>query len=569
MNEDDVQKEPVGAEQDLSPGCEGVNNEGEVIASPRSLHSPHAPFVHLRGEVNDAKLLILLDISPDALVMVDQTGRIAFVNSQVEELFSYPRSELVGKQLEVLLPERFHAAHALHREHYAASPRTRPMGVGLELYGRRKDGTEFPVDISLSPLLLNDTLHVLSAIRDITERRRLEERERAARKAAEARLALLQLILDEIPASVYIVTGSEARLVLANRATTTIWGTGWHIGQPMLDFLDTHHIRLLSSDGQPLPPAAFATLRAVQAGETVRHYQETIRHADGTTLPVLVNAVALGRRFLAGVPAEVGSHPIDPAEPVALVIHQDVTALKEAERLKDEFIGIAAHELRTPLAILKGFAQTLIMQTARGKGPELVDWQVEALQSIDQATSRLVELTEDLLDVTRLQAGRLILQLEPTDLVALVQRVVTRLQMTTEHHTICVHKPQEHLVVQVDQRRIEQVLSNLIGNAIKYSPEGGLIEVTVREEAETKTALLSVSDHGIGIPAQQQSLVFGRFAQADNARAYGIGGTGLGLYLCRELVERHGGHIWFESVERQGSTFFVTLPIISVTELGL
>ncbi len=555
MNEDDGRK------------AKGADNEREAIASPPSLHAPRTPQVTLQGQINEASLLTLLDISPDALVLVDAAGRIALVNSQLEALLGYPRSELEGLQLEVLLPERFHAAHVLHRERYAAAPRIRPMGAGLELYGRRKDGTEVPVDISLSPLTLNDVLYVLGAIRDISDRRRLEALERAARSAAEARLALLQLILDELPASVYIVQGEEARLVLANRATTTVWGATWHLGQPMLDFLATHHIRLFGTDGQALPPAAFATLRALRAGETVRHHQETIRRADGTTLPVLVNAVALGRRLLAGVPAAVGSQPSGAAEPVALVIHQDVTALKEAEQLKDEFLGLAAHELRTPLAVLKGFAQTLLVQTARGKGQELVEWQVEALQSIDQATARLVELTEDLLDVTRLQAGRLALHVEPTDLVALTRRVVTRLQMTTERHLLTLATPVEHLVAQVDPRRLEQVLSNLIGNAIKYSPEGGSINVTIGADEQAHAALLSVSDHGIGIPAQQHLLVFGRFARADNARAYGIGGTGLGLYLCRELVERHGGRIWFESVEGQGSTFFVALPLVSSRDL--
>jgi signal transduction histidine kinase len=169
--------------------------------------------------------------------------------------------------------------------------------------------------------------------------------------------------------------------------------------------------------------------------------------------------------------------------------------------------------------------------------------------------------------VTSLQAGRLALPVDPTDLVALTMRVVTLLQMTTERHTLSLATPLEHLVAQADPRRIEQVLSNLICNAIKYSPEGGSIEVTIREDSQAYEALLSVSDHGIGIPARQQSLVFGHFTRADNARAYGIGGTGLGLYLCRELVERHGGRIWFESVEGQGSTFFVALPLVSSRDL--
>ena len=301
-------------------------------------------------------------------------------------------------------------------------------------------------------------------------------------------------------------------------------------------------------------------MRAVQHDETVYQHQEVIRHSDGTALPVLVNAVALDAHNLNMLSSNAASHAPRERERAALVVHQDVTALKDAEHLKDAFLGIAAHELRTPLAILKGFAQTLLIQTARGNGPELADWQVESLQDIDQSTSRLIELTEDLLDVTRLQAGQLTFHREPTDLVALARRVLTRFQMSTERQRLSLLTSSEYLVVNVDPRRMEQVLSNLLGNAIKYSPAGGAIEITLQEDGETKTALLSIRDAGIGIPTDQQARIFGRFERADNARAHGIGGTGLGLYLCRELVERHGGRIWFESVEGEGSTFHVLLP---------
>ena len=395
---------------------------------------------------------------------------------------------------------------------------------------------------------------------DATEARRLLL-ERRAHAETEARRALLQTVIDELPSGVYLVRGPDARLVLANRAAAAVWGAPWRQGQPMSEFLATNGIRVFHVDGRPFAPEEFATLRAVRTGEAVRHHQEIIRHPDGTSLSVLVNAVALDLRALSGSPADEGHGAA--AEPGAIVVHQDVTALKEAERLKDEFIGIAAHELRSPLAVIKGFAQMLIIQTARGKGPPLAEWQMEAVQDIDQATTRLVELTEDLLDVTRLQAGRLALHPEPTDLVALTRRVVTRLQVTTQRHSLAIDADQEYLVAEVDPRRIEQVLGNLVNNAIKYSPEGGCIDITLREDRQAQSAVLCVADQGIGIPAQQQARIFSRFVRADNARERAIGGTGLGLYLCRELVERHHGRIWFASTEGQGSTFFVSLPLTS------
>ena len=339
---------------------------------------------------------------------------------------------------------------------------------------------------------------------DVTERRRLEQIERQMHAETEARRALLQLILDELPSSVYLVRGLDARLVLANHASTAMWGAQWPDDQPMNEFLAQYGIRIFGANGRPLEPSQLATLRAAQQGETVRQHLESIRLPDGTTLPVLVNAVALDGHQLHVLAAQTAVGPREEAEPAAIVVQQDVTALKEAERLKDEFIAIAAHELRNPLAALKGYAQMLVLQTARGKGPPLADWQQEAIEGIDRSTLRLVDLTGDLLDVTRLQAGEFALHLEPTDLVAWVRRIVKRLQVTTEQHTFSIATSVEYLVVPVDPGRMEQVLSNLIGNAIKYSPHGGSIEFTIGEDVQRNEALLSIRDCGIGFRSRSR-----------------------------------------------------------------
>lgn len=348
------------------------------------------------------------------------------------------------------------------------------------------------------------------------------------------------------------------------------------------------------SDGsQTIEALLHEPARQALQGETVQDSTVTMPDERNEEREYLVNASPLNAPTSTGPLIEKthghGSLPVPPrgsrtSRPLpvptnngermvagAVVVWHDVTEARrliierrnhaEAEALKDEFIGIAAHELRNPLAVLKGFAQMLIVQTARGKGPQLTDWQMEAIEGIDQSTSRMVELIDDLLDVTRLQAGRLELYLEPTNLIDLTRRVITKLQITTERHTVALHTTLEHLVVNLDARRMEQVLNNILGNAIKYSPDGGSIDITISEDGKQQMALLSIQDRGIGIPLSQQARVFGRFVRAENAQLLGIGGTGLGLYLSRELVERHGGRIWFESAEGEGSTFFIALQI--------
>jgi signal transduction histidine kinase/GAF domain-containing protein len=401
--------------------------------------------------------------------------------------------------------------------------------------------------------------------RDVTATHRLVDEQRA-RADVEARYTLLQTVINELPSGVYVVSGPDARLVLANHAAEEVWGARWPRGQTMGEFLRTSGTRIYGPDGRELALDDLATLRAVRTGADVRHHQEVIRQPNGIGMPILLNAVALDAHALslsAAAPpdadGQASAHAGD--QSTALIVLQDMTNLKEGERLKDDFIGVAAHELRTPLASLKGFAEMLTVQTARGKGQKLDDWQQEALDAIDQSTTRLVELIDDLLDVTRLQGGRLEVHLEPHDLVALIRRVVRRMGVVTNHHHVVIATAAEYVVACVDPPRIEQVVSNLVSNAIKYSPNGGEVTITVRVDEAAGEALVAVRDHGIGIPPEQQSQLFGRFVRADNARGMGISGTGLGLYLSRELVERHGGRIWFESAEGMGSTFFVALPL--------
>jgi PAS domain S-box-containing protein len=514
-----------------------------------------------------------LELAPDAIVVTDTTGHILLANHQTEMLFGYTRPELLGQHVEVLLPHRFHARHRRHRATYVANPHTRPMGARLDLFAQRQNGSEFPVEVSLSPFQVGEDLLVITIVRDITERRVLEQQAQASRQA---RLQLLQVVLDTLPCGVYLVRGHEARLVLANRMVETVWGGSWMEGQPLADFLTMSGIRIYDARARSLVPEHLATMQAVRGGHACVQQQEVIRHADGSQLSVLVSAFPLAPELLmADALADARSTRSDgtsgrpsrliAVEALALVVQEDVSVLTDAERVKDEFIALAAHELRNPMASILGFAKMLQPRVdAHANTSFPPEWQQEAAECVLKSTQRLVALTDDLLDVTRLQAGRLELYREPSDLVALARRMTRRLSGATTQHELRLEAVADYIVVNMDVKRIEQVLSNLIHNAIKYSPAGGVITVSVSEDTQANHGHLAVSDHGIGIPASDLGQLFGRFARAENARQSGIEGTGLGLFLCRELIECHGGQIWCESVEGQGSTFTLTLPLAAL-----
>jgi PAS domain S-box-containing protein len=233
----------------------------------------------------------------------------------------------------------------------------------------------------------------------------------------------------------------------------------------------------------------------------------------------------------------------------------------EAIRTRDDFLSIASHELKTPLTPLKLHLRMLEQKAASGQPlpPPLVR---KALTQV----GRLSGLISDLLDASHVEAGQLSVEREPVPLLELVREVLADFRPACIHHTLEYEKHAEELVVLADRGRLVQVLTNLLENALKYSPLGGPIHVAVTR-AGTE-ALVSVSDQGIGIPADQQPHLFERFFRARNAPVSGFGGLGLGLFICRDIIERHGGRIWVESAVGQGSTFHFTLPVSALAPGG-
>ncbi|MEJ2208492.1 MAG: ATP-binding protein [Anaerolineae bacterium] len=239
---------------------------------------------------------------------------------------------------------------------------------------------------------------------------------------------------------------------------------------------------------------------------------------------------------------------------MGLLVH-DITLEKELEEIKSQLLSTVSHELRTPLASIKGFATTLLRQD--------VEWDEasrrEFLSIIDEESDRLSELIGNLLDMSRIEAGELPVEPEPTNLRPIIDETATEFQMMTNRHHIQVDVPRELPLVLADPRRARQVLRNLVENAVKYSPDGG--EIVISAEPKRDMLQVSVGDVGIGIDANQLDRIFDRFYQVDSASTRKVGGSGLGLAISRAIVEAHGGAIWVNSRPGEGSTFYFTLPL--------
>ena len=243
--------------------------------------------------------------------------------------------------------------------------------------------------------------------------------------------------------------------------------------------------------------------------------------------------------------------------------------LQELDKLKSQFLSIASHELKTPITAMSGFVQIAVRRIKRRLAagrPSEESWKkeeeslLEQLDVVQRQTAKLARLVDELLDVSRIESGRLELRLGDVDLPELVAEVMRRHQlMATKHELRLHHDADQQLGVRGDRDHLEQVLNNIIGNATKYSPEGGAIDVTVARAGAREVEIL-VADHGIGIRPAELARVFGLFYRSPDRLARDVGGMGLGLYITKEIVERHTGRIWVDSEVGRGTTFHVALP---------
>jgi PAS domain S-box-containing protein len=362
---------------------------------------------------------------------------------------------------------------------------------------------------------------VASIVLDATDRRTYERELLLARRRAEQLAAI-------------VTESSDAILSLAPDGAVQTWNAGATrlLGYPTDEMIGRNLWDLLALDGGD------GALRQIDA---------SLREGRAVQLEAVATG-ADGRRV--DVSASLTPHPGPLGELAAIsAILRDIGERKALERQQREFLSMVTHELRNPLASIRGYAQIM-----RRRG----EYMERGLDVILTQARRLERLIGDLLDVSRVEAGQLALRRAETDLVALATIAVEQAQALTRAHEVRFEGPEHPLTGNWDRDRLEQVLQNLLANAMKYAPDGGTIVVQVEDRG--CEARVSVSDQGPGIAPDALPNLFGRFFRTAEARASGAEGLGLGLYISRNLVEAHSGRIWAESTPGQGSTFTFALP---------
>jgi PAS domain S-box-containing protein len=383
--------------------------------------------------------------------------------------------------------------------------------------------------------------------------------QRRSRRLAEVNRELQASVHEKVLARDALARLSRQNELILESAAEGIYGLDPH-GYTL--FLNPAAARMLATTPEDVIGRPFEAVLGMGAGEAGGEGVNAVRATLSTGTPREVKDAHFRRADGTSFPVEYASTPIveEGAITGAVVTFRDVTERREVERMKDEFVSVVSHELRTPLTSIRGSLGLL----AAGKLGEVPEKGRRMLDIAVQNTDRLVRLINDILDIERIESGRVTMELRPTDAAELAHQAVEVMNPMAEKAGVRLFAWADRQPLDADPDRILQVLTNLLSNAIKFSPPGGEVSVTVeRQGAELRFV---VADQGRGIPEDRLESIFERFQQVDSSDARDKGGTGLGLAICRSIVQQHGGRIWAQSVPGEGSTFTFTLPAGALPE---
>jgi len=469
----------------------------------------------------EERFRLVVEAAPNAMLVIDGRRVITLVNRKTEDLFGYERRELIGQPIETLVPERSRAKHPGFLDGFFAAPRARAMGAGRELYGRRKDGTEIPIEIGLNPIDTPEGLCILAAIIDVSERRMAQ--------AAHEHLAAIVESSDEA-----ILSKSLDGLILTwNAGAERLFGYSATaaIGMPMSIVVPD---RLADEERQM--GALVASNQKVSSFETLR------RRQDGTEFIVSITLSPIR-----GPRGEVvGESSI--VRDITVTKARDAELQRSNEEL-EQFAYVASHDLQEPLRMVANYTE-MLAERYRGRLDDKAD---KYIHYASDGARRMQRLVTDLLAFSRVGSqAKPLLPVDPAVILQDVQRSLGKLIRTSEATIVVGELP----LVLADDVQLGQLFQNLIGNAIKFrSSEAPRIEITACLDGDR--CRFDVSDNGIGMEMQYVDRIFQMFQRLHEVGRFE--GSGIGLAIAKRIVERHGGRIWVESTPQFGTTFHFTL----------